>query len=152
MKQLLAIRGKSIALIERKGGDAATCVQLLRQIDAVEHVVVQSFDWEYIRSCRQQEPLLTVAVLGDKELSTDRIKEATDLGARIVGWNGEDLDAAAIRNAHRLGVRVWAYTVNEELRARELIRDGIDGLITDRPAFVRSIVQRVASDPPKELR
>jgi len=53
----------------------------------------------------------------------------------------EDLDAAAVREAHALGLRVVAWTVNDEERARALVEMGVDGLITDRPDRLTPLVR-----------
>jgi glycerophosphoryl diester phosphodiesterase len=136
-------------LIERKDGDAATCVKLLQELNLVEQVVVQSFDWKYLADCHQRNSKLILGALGDKELTDDRIAGALTTGARVVGWNHEDLDPAAIRRAHDRGLRVWAYTVNEEAKARQLITGGIDGLITDRPQWMRNLIETVGREPTK---
>jgi glycerophosphoryl diester phosphodiesterase len=142
-ESLSAIQGKSITLIERKAGDAATCVRLLRELNLVEEVVVQSFDWQYLEGCHEQDQRLVLGALGDKELTAERLSEAAAAGARVVGWNHEDLDAAAIKRAHDRGLRIWAYTVDEEPKARQLIADGIDGLITNRPKWLRTLIEQI---------
>lgn len=43
---LATIQRGSVTLIERKAGDAATCARLLRERGLINHVVVQSFDWD----------------------------------------------------------------------------------------------------------
>ena len=37
-------------------------------------------------------------------------------------------------------MRAWSYTVNSPSRARQLVADGLDGLITDDPAGMREII------------
>ncbi|HAV64116.1 MAG TPA: hypothetical protein DCY13_17335, partial [Verrucomicrobiales bacterium] len=58
------IQRGSVTLIERKAGDAATCVALVRGKGLLNHVVVQSFDWEYLRDYRAREPEQILAALG----------------------------------------------------------------------------------------
>ena len=43
-----AIQSGSTTLIERKEGDAKTCVDLLERKELVGEVVVQSFDWNFL--------------------------------------------------------------------------------------------------------
>jgi glycerophosphoryl diester phosphodiesterase len=59
-------------------------------------------------------------------------------------WSPEhrDIDAATIEEAHRLGLRVVAWTVNEPARIAELLDLGVDGLISDRPDVVRAEMAR----------
>ncbi len=146
---LSTIQKGSTTLIERKDGDAATCVDLLQELNLLEQVVVQSFDWKYLRNCHQRDSRLVLGALGDKELTSDRISEAAATGARVVGWNHEDLDTAAIQRAHDQGLRVWAFTVNEEAKARQLIASGIDGLITDRPQWMRNLIETIGREQTK---
>lgn len=53
-------------------------------------------------------------------------------------WQHVDvLDAALVDAAHRRGVRVIAWTVNDPARARELVAAGVDALCTDTPGALR---------------
>lgn len=47
---------------------------------------------------------------------------------------------ALIRRAHRLGVRVVVWTVDEPGVMHELLDMGVDGIITDRPDVLRSVM------------
>lgn len=133
------IQQGSITLVERKAGDAATCVQLLREKNLLEHVVVQAFDWNYLADCHRLAPELILGALGSKDLSDDRLDEIQKAGARIVGWNHQDLQRQQIEAVQRRGMKIWAYTVNDVPRAQQLIADGIDGIITDYPAKIMQL-------------
>jgi glycerophosphoryl diester phosphodiesterase len=56
-------------------------------------------------------------------------------GARIAVWNRQ-VDAAAVKEAHGLGLQVWVYTINELDVAASLLEAGVDGIITDNPALI----------------
>jgi glycerophosphoryl diester phosphodiesterase len=59
-------------------------------------------------------------------------------------WSPElrDVDAAKIREAHDLGVRVVVWTVNEPAHIALLLDLGVDGIISDRPDVVREQMQK----------
>src|SRR5262249_13307202 len=42
------IQAQSMTLVERKAGQAATCIELLSRKGVIERVVVQSFDWDFL--------------------------------------------------------------------------------------------------------
>jgi glycerophosphoryl diester phosphodiesterase len=52
-------------------------------------------------------------------------------------WDG-CLDKEAVEAIHAKGLRAWAWTVNEEDRARELSAMGVDALCTDDPELIGS--------------
>ncbi len=62
------IQPGGVTLVERKGGDPAACVKLLRDKNLVNRVVVQSFDWEYLREFHELEPAQILAAIGPPKL------------------------------------------------------------------------------------
>lgn len=50
------IQPGSMTLIERKDGDAAACVKLLKRKQVVPRVAVQAFDWDYLADLHQLSP------------------------------------------------------------------------------------------------
>jgi glycerophosphoryl diester phosphodiesterase len=143
---LALIQPKSMTLIERKEGDAKTCIDLLRRKNLLDRVVVQAFDWDYLADCRRLAPQLALGALGDKELTSEKLEQLERLGVQAVGWNHKYLKAEDIDTLHQRGLKVWAYTVNDEPRARELIDAGINGLITDFPTRIHPLLNRAKRD------
>ncbi len=126
-----AIQVGSTTLIEHKSGDARTCIDLLRRKKCLNEVVVQSFDWGFLRDCHRLAPNLTIVALGDKELTDGLLDSAQALGAAGVGWKEDLIGPAQIEAVHRRGLKAWVYTVDDPRRAEELAEAGIDGIITN---------------------
>jgi glycerophosphoryl diester phosphodiesterase len=137
------IQAGSVTLIERKKGDAATCIKLLREKKLVDQVVVQSFDWKYVRDCHELEPTLVLAVLGGGKdaLSDARLDAAAATGASIVAWDHAKLTKTQIVAIHARGLKAWCYTVDDSARALELAAAGIDGIITNVPGKMIKVVR-----------
>lgn len=51
-------------------------------------------------------------------------------------WEG-GLDGDDIASIHGAGLQAWVWTVNDELRARELQALGVDGICTDDPELIQ---------------
>lgn len=146
VEALEVIQAGGVALIERKGGDAATCLRLLRERGWINRAVVQSFDWAYLEDFHRQAPEQVLGALGppgerdgrkltdeEKMLATHWLDGLARTGARLVVWN-RLVDRPSVAEAHRRGLRVWIYTINEASVANQLLDLGVDGMITDNPA------------------
>ncbi|HNQ90609.1 MAG TPA: glycerophosphodiester phosphodiesterase family protein [Verrucomicrobiota bacterium] len=142
------IQKKGVTLIERKAGDPRALVELLHQRQWINQLVVQSFDWEYLREFHRLEPRQILGALGppgsvggrkltdeEKALSQAWVDQVRALGATIVVWNRQ-VTQPAVDYAHSLGLKVWAYTINEAPLANTLWDAGVDGIITDNPAVI----------------
>lgn len=141
---------QSIPLLERKSGDAASLARFLRDRNLVNRVIVQSFDWKFLRLLHQQLPEQVLGALGPpgllasarkptrgvfRHLTRSWILQAERSGARIVVWS-KWISARVVRLAHQRGLKVWVYTINRPELARRLLRRGVDGIITDNPAMI----------------
>jgi glycerophosphoryl diester phosphodiesterase len=149
------IQDGNVTLIERKAGDAATCVKLLREKSLINKVVVQSFDWTYLKDFHALEPGQVLAALGppwsrsgkkleDPEKILDRtwVDEIKESGARIVVWSRQ-ITPEAVAYAHQQGMRVWVYTIDEPQLANEMLDMGADGIISNNVSLIwRTIAVR----------
>lgn len=142
------IQAGSITLIERKQGDPRTLVDLLKRKEILNDVFVQAFDWEFLAGCHELAPGIALGSLGpprqpdgstypvdERFLNADFLDRIEKNGSRVVGWNRQ-VTKEAVADAHRRGLRVWIYTINEVEEAVNLLEMGVDGIISDNPATV----------------
>lgn len=133
------IQAGSMTMVEHKAGDAKTCVELLQRKKYTDHVVVQSFDWKFITECYRLDDSILYGALGTDEFTADKLDQIATTGAKIVGWNHKNITKREIDMIHARGFKAWVYTVDEPDRARQLIEDGIDGIISNRPAVMLKV-------------
>jgi glycerophosphoryl diester phosphodiesterase len=158
---VLAATGEAALLIELKtdprrpddsvGGPAMAdaVMEVVDEAGAAGRVMLESFDWRGPRHLRQSRPEIACALL----TAPDTVAAAqtwwdgphpSDYGGSIAAavaaegvatWAPEhaDLTHRQIAAAHRLGLAVVPWTVNEPEAMRRLRDWGVDGLITDRP-------------------
>lgn len=131
---------ESVPLIEHKSGSAEECIAFLTTHNLLDRVVVQSFDWDFLAECRKLAPNLVLAALGSNDLTQNRLDQIQTIGAQIVNWNHFGIYQSDISAIHARDLRVWVYTVNSTNRADQLIREGIDGIVTDAPRLLRKAV------------
>ncbi len=132
--------GGTMPLIERKTGSAEAHVKVIRDLKAEDKVIVQAFDWGFLREMRRLAPEIVIGALGDKKPDAKRMAELKELRPQWVGWNQKYLDESGIDAFHDLGAKVAVWTVNDLARLRQFAAWGVDGLITDRPGEARDSV------------
>lgn len=149
------IQGKGcVTLIERKEGDAATCVKMLQEQKLVNEVVVQAFDWRYLKEFHDLEPKQFLGALGppkeladgskpdskrSKVLDSAWLDDVEKSGAKAAVWN-DQVTKEAVQEAHKRGLKVWVYTINEAAQANKLLDMGVDGLITNNTGLLWRVV------------
>lgn len=131
------IQDGSVTLIERKDGDAKTCVDMLERKEIVEDLVVQAFDWKYLADCRALRKDLVLGALGSGKLTPEKLDEIVASGAQVVGWQFLALREEQIAMIHERGLKAWAWTVDDPKAARRLAEWGVDGIITNIPAQIK---------------
>ncbi|NNE90244.1 MAG: hypothetical protein HKN23_01220, partial [Verrucomicrobiales bacterium] len=135
--------GKTVPLIERKTGSAESYISLIRELDAVEKVVLQAFDWDFLERARQLEPDLKLGALKSEPPTDADWTQLKKLKPEWVGWNQKHLTEDLIRQFQAAGYSVAVWTVNDLARIRKFTEWGVDGLITDRPAEAREAMMQL---------
>jgi glycerophosphoryl diester phosphodiesterase len=107
----------------------------LRAAGSCDRAVIQSFDLASLGRVRRLAPAVPVAPL---IAALPRSPEAfvanlAAAGAAAIGVREDAVSANLVATAHRRGLAVRAWTVNEPLAAERLTTLGVDGLITDVP-------------------
>jgi glycerophosphoryl diester phosphodiesterase len=155
------IQPSAVTLIEHKSGDPSTLITLLRDKNLIDHVVVQSFDWTFLRQCRELAPNLVLGALGppssrngrelsdsEKWLTPAFLEEIQTTGAQIAVWNSRILPGIPAET-HRRNLRLWVYTINDPAAAALLVSLGVNGIITDNPALIWKALATLKPSPPQ---
>lgn len=120
---------------------------------------LQSFDWSLNAATRRQAPDMALAFLtaqlprfntvatGEWTVGM-RLAQHKDVPAMVAAAGGKvwsphfgDLSQGLLQRAREEGLRVIPWTVNEVSDMARLIDWGVDGLITDHPDRLRSVMQ-----------
>lgn len=112
---------------------------------------VHSFDHRMVAEARRLAPAVPRGVL-ETSYHRDPVIALRDVGGRDL-WQHEPLiDADLVRAAHDAGCRVIAWTVNQPVRAAELVAMGVDGICTDDLAGIGAAIRnhdsRLEADRP----
>ena len=147
-------------------------LKVVRDARMGDRVDIQSFDWRVVRRVRQLDPGIPTACLTVQTASNDGTRDGTwtaglrpaDHGgsvprmAKAVGcsvWspNRGALTQALVEEAHGLGLRVVPWTINDPAGMERLLDWGVDGIITDHPDRLRTLLQQrgLALAPPVRI-
>jgi len=142
--------------VELKGGSdfypgiEERVLTLLQIYEVTDRTLVASFDHHALRKCRDLDPdvrtgaLVAARLLSPSTLAPKGVLNAVCLKADLT----TERDVAACRAA---GLDCYVWVVNDPLAARQFTEWGVAGIITDRPDLLRSVLDRVAPDPPSTM-
>lgn len=126
------VRGRAVLFLELKEAPAAKPALLdVVRAGALEGTVFISFLEEALGAVRSAQPRAYTGLLYAKPV--DAIVRARQLGCRFILPFHRLASQKAVGFAHRMGLRVVAWTVNEKEAIKQLFERGIDGVATDRP-------------------
>lgn len=127
--------------IERKAGDASDYVTELTNLGALEGSVIIAFDWDFLGDVRALDSVVRLGGLGSGSLDSNVINDALAAGLDFINWkDGSALNPATISQVHAAGLELHVYTVDNLVRMQQLIDLGVDGITTNNPEGLRSIV------------
>jgi glycerophosphoryl diester phosphodiesterase len=143
-----------VPLIEHKSGDAEALAKLLRARHLINKVVVISFNWKFLRELHALEPTQVLGALGPparlshgrrpihprRQLSS-RLNDLAKTGARLAVWNRK-VSKRSVEAAQERGLKVWIYTIDDAKSARQLLRRGVDAIITNRITAIRPLLSQ----------
>lgn len=138
--------------LKSDGDDRRTCdlasaaIAVLRRRRMLRRTLISSFDPAALRAARAVAPQVATAALPvageDAVALLDRAASARHAAIHpndaLLGDGGRATDIVA--DAHRRGLRVHVWTVDDEQRMRTLLVAGIDGIITNDPGRLRRVV------------
>jgi glycerophosphoryl diester phosphodiesterase len=122
-----------LELKETQGwGFEQSLVGALRRAEAMNRVVVISFDAEVLSTVKRIAPELTTGFLCEKP-STQLIEKAVAIGAKQFMPRADRITPELIAAAHGAKLLVVVWTVNEIEDMRTVTALGVDGIISDYP-------------------
>lgn len=139
---------------------------LLAEIDRAgmrSRVQILSFDWRGLQAVQRLAPGVPTVYLSAQQRWLDNIQADVmqtspwtagfayrehgsvprmikAAGGGIWSVHFADLDAAKLKEARALGIKVLVWTVNDTPTMERMLDLGVDGLITDRPDLARQVM------------
>ncbi|MCB1207259.1 MAG: hypothetical protein KDN18_23605 [Verrucomicrobiae bacterium] len=136
----LCLAGGATPLIEHKSGTAKAYAEVIRGLAAADRVIVQSFDWKFLKAFRSEMPEVPLGALGSKVLDEGKYSTLSSLRPEWVGWNHADLKESDLPLVHTIGAKLALWTVNDPSIASSWFGRGADAIITDVPDVISKVL------------
>lgn len=126
----------------------APLIEAVREARALHRVCIGSFEDDRIAHCREVLGPGLCTSMGPKEIARLRaasyrlpVGRFTAACAQVpIAWRGRTLvDERFAAEAHRRGLAVHVWTIDEPDEMHRLLDLGIDGLMTDKPAVLKDV-------------
>lgn len=141
-------RGRGRVAVEIKRGQNSrpgiedAVVRTVERSGMVEDVLVISFDHPAVSRVRQLCPRVAGGILYSTR-PADPIAVARAFDAQVLLPRWTLVSPEDVEEAHRAGLLVLPWTVNEPEQMAQLLALGVDGLGTDYPDRLRAVVDRL---------
>ena len=132
--------------IDCKTDDAVDAlVASLRRTNSLDRVCVGAFSDRRIRKLRSILGSGLCSALGPAGVSSllwGRMRKTAALTAQVPVRQGPlaVINERFLARAHRLGLHVHAWTIDEPAEMNHLLDLGVDGIMTDRPMLLRDVM------------
>lgn len=134
---------------QRYDGIEEKVLALIRARGLLARTTIQAFQGDTIRRLRELEPTArTMFLVGRGAVERVRarpaeaVRRARELGATDLGMNHRLIDADVVAAARAAGIRLSAWTVNDETDIRRMIDLGVDLVMSDRPDLAKWLARR----------
>ncbi|HEX9692285.1 MAG TPA: glycerophosphodiester phosphodiesterase [Gemmatimonadales bacterium] len=114
-------------------------LDVLRAGPAPQRYRVHSFDHRVVARLHREQPALGVGVLSCS-YPVNPVAQIEAADAQVLWQKAGMIDASLVDSVHAAGYRVFAWTVDDARRLRQLARLGVDALCTNRPAHAREVL------------
>jgi glycerophosphoryl diester phosphodiesterase len=108
-------------------------VEFLRRRHALKDTLISSFDHAALANVRDLEEGARLGYLLGLELMPKAWKQMKTLGVESLNCSWRQVRADRVAFAHRQGLKVLVYTVNDQKQADRLGKMGIDGIFSNFP-------------------
>ncbi len=148
LEELLeALPSARITVDVKEDASVPALIAALERTQAYERVIVSSFSGRRLARVRRHLPVRTAASPAEvwalvRALRSQRLIQAEAdsiaIPMRLGRWRL--LTPDLVDHAHRCGLQVHVWTINDEQTMGDLIDLGVDGIMTDRPTLLKQVV------------
>ena len=133
LKDYLDLAGKRCALnLEIKKCQPHILAELIKRASLNYPILVSSFDSDFLKEFGKLECPAECGLVTQYNPITERLlEEAIQCGATTLLSVSYSISENFVNAAHKVGLRLFAWTVNTTVQLQNMIQAGVDGVVTD---------------------
>jgi glycerophosphoryl diester phosphodiesterase len=111
-------------------------VDIVEQTGMESDIMIMSLKIDGLRKAAALRPTWTRGLL-----NTASIGDLTRLDLDFLALNSMAASPTMIKRAHKQGMKVYVWTINDPVQMSVMMSRGVDGIITDEPALARQVIE-----------
>jgi glycerophosphoryl diester phosphodiesterase len=115
-------------------------ISALEERGLMDRMLLSCFDDAVLERARARSSSARLAVLASPRAPREILKRAERVGAEAINPHCMLIDEDLVRSAHGSGLTVYPYTANKVEEMTRLLDCDVDGIISNFPARLRSLV------------
>jgi len=124
--------------IKSKGAGAVTAEYLISS-HYTGDILLSSFKEEEVLAARRVMPTVKTSLIFD-DFMTREVPAYKAKGYDVISLSKKTVNEKLINTCHEQGIRVYVWTVDNEVEMRTLMMWGVDGIYSNRPGALKEIV------------
>lgn len=126
----------------KSDGAGVVIAQYFASSDYPGYVLLSSFKEDEVRAVRRIMPKIPTAVIYDV-FSAHEATNYKKRGYRIISLRKNAVSEKLLTACHEQGIDVYVWTVDEEDEMRKFISWGVDGIYSNRPGVLKTLLGRI---------
>ncbi|RDV14222.1 glycerophosphodiester phosphodiesterase [Pontibacter diazotrophicus] len=111
----------------------ALVMQVVQEKGIQERLILQSFDPRVLEQAHSKHPDIPIAFLVSNLKGLEANLQRLSFQPAVYSPYHKLVNSKIVEACHEKGIRIIPWTVNDKTRIRQLVRMGVDGIITDYP-------------------
>ncbi|MCD7828435.1 MAG: glycerophosphodiester phosphodiesterase [Clostridiales bacterium] len=131
---------------EKETGIVQKTIEAVKRHNLFDRLIISSFDYRLLVEAKQIDSncktgyLYCPNQLEAVKMIFEPIHFAKKIGADALHPMYSYVNSCYVKRAHRAGIKVNVWTIDDELLIDKMLKCGVDGIITDCPDRVKSIM------------
>ena len=114
-------------------------IDLVNRYKMSHRVVLSSFNYESLKICKKIDSRFKTAALYDRRRK-DIVSYAKSIKVDAINPRLDLASKKLIKEAHKEGLKINVFTINNKWFMKRLIKMGVDGIFTDKPDILKKII------------